>query len=88
MKSTNRAKSTVAGDEEVMIGTDEPPACGTSAAEVTTTENDSTSQTGASVPKTKSDPGGALFIGEGLWLVLPPHPTITTIAKPTTSAGK
>jgi hypothetical protein len=65
-----------------------PPPWGSKAADVIITENDSTLQTGASVPKTTSDPGVALLVGEGVTLVWPPHPTITTIAKPTRSAGK
>jgi hypothetical protein len=87
VKSTNRAKSTVAGEE--MIGTDVFPPCRTRAAVVISTENDSTLQMGASFPKTTSAPGGALLVaGGGLWLVLLPHPTITTIANPATSASK
>jgi hypothetical protein len=85
VKSTKLAKST--GWLGGVIVTVKPPVV-TRAAELIVTENDSTSQVGWSVPKTTSDPDGPV-VAAGLTILVPlPQPTIRTVARPATSAGK
>jgi hypothetical protein len=86
VKSARRAKSTVDGAALITTGTNCPPACGTRLAEVIVTRKDSTSQTGASVPKTTTDPGGVGAGGPGP--PFDPHPTISAAAKATERPGR
>jgi hypothetical protein len=85
VKSTRLAKSTGwLGAVSVTAA----PLVGTRLAELIVTKNDCTSQLGWSVPKATSDPVGTLAVA----VVLPPppplHPTIRTVARPATTAGK
>jgi hypothetical protein len=84
VKSTKLAKSTCPLGPVIVA--DVPPPCGTRAAELIVTRNDCTSQLGWSVPKTTSDPDALSLAGEGA-VLLPPHPTITNVAKPMANAS-
>jgi hypothetical protein len=86
VKSTKLAKST--GWLGGVIVTAVPPPCGTRAAELIVTMNDSTSQLGWSVPKATSDPVGPLVVADVPPPIPLPHPTIRTVAIPAASAGK
>jgi hypothetical protein len=61
--------------------TELPPPCGTRLAEVMVATNDSTSQTGASVPKVTTDPIGVDVDVSDIVPPLDPHPTIKATAK-------
>jgi hypothetical protein len=82
VKSTKRAKSTVAPGEliseaVVLLLVDDPRV-----AEVMVTENDSTSQMGASVPNATTEPDCAgAFVSEFEDPPFVPHPTISKAAK-------
>ena len=90
VKSTKRAKSTVAGVVEEISVTGVPPPCGTRLALVICTINDSTSQMGASVPKATADPDG---VGETdcvmvLGPAFDPHPTTRAPTKTNSPPNK
>jgi hypothetical protein len=81
VKPVKRAKSTVAGAVGVISATGAPPPWGTRLAEVIVATKDSTSQTGASVPKATTEPaagGGPVPVPGPLRV---PHPAISAAAK-------
>jgi hypothetical protein len=86
VKSTKLAKSVCPLGAVIVTGV--PPPCGTRAAELIVTMNDCTSQLGWSVPKITSDPVGPLVVGDVPPPIPLPHPTIRTVARPATNAGK
>jgi hypothetical protein len=81
VKSTKRAKSTVAGAVGVISGTALPPPCGTRLAELMVAMNDSTSQMGASLPKVATDPGDVVGAESETVPEFDPQPTINAAAK-------